>query len=111
MRRRDFIILFVIGTTMWPIHIRAQQLRKMPRIGVLLPGAPATWSLRSKALLDGLRDLGYVEGRTIAIEWKWGDDQFDPLSGLAADLVRSNVDVIVSLPHQLSKPQLEQFRL
>ena len=81
---------------MWPIHIRAQQLRKMPRIGVLLPGAPATWSLRSKALLDGLRDLGYVEGRTIAIEWKWGDDQFDPLSGLAADLVRSNVDVIVT---------------
>jgi hypothetical protein len=56
---------FVIGTTMWPIHIRAQQLRKMPRIGVLLPDAPATWSLRSKALLDGLRDLGYVEGRTI----------------------------------------------
>ncbi|MGA8800587.1 MAG: ABC transporter substrate-binding protein [Pseudolabrys sp.] len=96
MRRRDFIILFVIGTTMWPIHIRAQQLRKMPRIGVLLPGAPATWSLRSKALLDGLRDLGYVEGRTIAIEWKWGDDQFDTLSGLAADLVRSNVDVIVT---------------
>ena len=96
MRRRDCIILFVIGTTMWPIHIRAQQLRKMPRIGVLLPGAPATWSLRSKALLDGLRDLGYVEGRTIAIEWKWGDDQFDPLSGLAADLVRSNVDVIVT---------------
>ncbi|MGC1982583.1 MAG: ABC transporter substrate-binding protein [Pseudolabrys sp.] len=81
---------------MWPIHIRAQQLRKMPRIGVLLPGAPATWSLRSKALLDGLRDLGYVEGRTIAIEWKWGDDQFDTLSGLAADLVRSNVDVIVT---------------
>ncbi|MGC1700245.1 MAG: ABC transporter substrate-binding protein [Pseudolabrys sp.] len=78
-----------------PIHIRAQQLRKMPRIGVLLPGAPATWSLRSKALLDGLRDLGYVEGRRL-IEWKWGDDQFDTLSGLAADLVRSNVDVIVT---------------
>jgi putative ABC transport system substrate-binding protein len=96
MRRRDFTVLFVIGATMWPMQIRAQQLRKMPRIGVLLPGAPAMWSLRSKALLDGLRELGYVEGRTIAIEWKWGDDQFDTLSGLAADLVRSNVDVIVT---------------
>ena len=96
MRRRDFTVLFVIGATMWPMQIRAQQLRKIPRIGVLLPGAPAMWSLRSKALLDGLRELGYVEGRTIAIEWKWGDDQFDTLSGLAADLVRSNVDVIVT---------------
>jgi putative ABC transport system substrate-binding protein len=96
MRRRDFTVLFVIGAAMWPMQIRAQQLRKIPRIGVLLPGAPATWSLRSKALLDGLRELGYVEGRTIAIEWKWGDDQFDTLSGLAAELVRSNVDVIVT---------------
>ncbi len=96
MRRRDFTVLFVIGTAMWPMHIRAQQLRKIPRIGVLLPGEPAPWSLRTKAFLDGLRELGYVEGSTIAIEWKWGDDQFDTLSGLAADLVRSNVDVIVT---------------
>jgi putative ABC transport system substrate-binding protein len=96
MRRRDFTVLFVIGTTMWPTHIHAQQLRKIPRIGVLLPGAPATWSLRTNAFLGGLGELGYVEGKTIAIEWKWGDDQFDTLSGLAADLVRSNVDVIVT---------------
>jgi putative tryptophan/tyrosine transport system substrate-binding protein len=68
----------------------------MPRIGVLLPGAPATDSLRTKAFLDGLRELGYVEGKTIAIEWKWGDNQLATLSELAADLVRSNVDVIVT---------------
>jgi ABC-type uncharacterized transport system substrate-binding protein len=96
MRRRDFTVLFVIGTTMWPLQIYAQQSRKIPRIGVLLPGAPASSSPRTKALLDGLRALGYVEGRTIAIEWKWGYDQPDTLSGLAADLVRSNVDVIVT---------------
>jgi putative ABC transport system substrate-binding protein len=96
MRRRDFTVLFVVGMAMWPAYVRAQQLRKIPRIGVLLPGAPAAWSRRTKAFLDGLSELGYVEGKTIAIEWKWGDDQFDTLSGLAADLVRSNVDVIVT---------------
>jgi putative tryptophan/tyrosine transport system substrate-binding protein len=96
MRRRDFTVLFVAGTTMWPLQIHAQQSRKVPRIGVLLPGAPASSSPRTKAFLDGLRKLGYVEGTTIAIEWKWGNDQLDTLSGLAADLVRSNVDVIVT---------------
>ncbi|MGB6349643.1 MAG: ABC transporter substrate-binding protein [Pseudolabrys sp.] len=96
MRRRDFTVLFVVGMAMWPAYVRAQQLRRIPRIGVLLPGAPAAWSRRTKAFLDGLSELGYVEGKTIAIEWKWGDDQFDTLSGLAADLVRSNVDVIVT---------------
>jgi putative ABC transport system substrate-binding protein len=96
MRRRDFTVLFAVGTTMWPLQAHAQQSRKMPRIGVLLPGAPSSFSLRTKAFLDGLRELGYVEGRTIAIEWKWGNDQLDTLSGLAADLVRSDVDVIVT---------------
>ena len=96
MRRRDFTVLFVVGMTTWPLQIQAQQSRKIPRIGVLLPGAPASSSPRTKALLDGLRELGYVEGRTIAIEWKWGHDQVDTLPGLAADLVRGNVDVIVT---------------
>lgn len=96
MRRRDFTALIVVGTTMWPFHIHAQQSRKMPRIGVLLPGGLVSSSPRTKAFLEGLRELGYVEGRTIAIEWKWGNDQVDTFSGLAADLVRSNVDVIVT---------------
>jgi putative ABC transport system substrate-binding protein len=96
MRRRDFTALFIVGATLWPLQIHAQRSRKMPWIGVLLPGAPVSSSPRTNAFLDGLRELGYVEGRTIAIEWKWGHDQPDTLSGLAADLVRSNVDVIVT---------------
>jgi putative ABC transport system substrate-binding protein len=84
MRRRDFTVLLVGGTAMWPLHIYAQQSRKIPRIGVLLPGV----SPRTKAFLDGLKDLGYVEGRTIAIEWKWGDDRVDAFPERAAELVR-----------------------
>jgi putative ABC transport system substrate-binding protein len=96
MRRRDFTALVVGSTMMRPLRVYAQQSQKMARIGILLPGAPATWSLRTNAFLDGLRELGYVEGKTIAIEWKWGDDQLDTLSRLASELVRSNVDVIVT---------------
>jgi putative ABC transport system substrate-binding protein len=68
----------------------------MPRIGVLLPGTPASFALRTKAFLDGLRELGHVEGKTIEIEWKWGQDRIETLAELAAELVRSNVDVIVT---------------
>jgi putative tryptophan/tyrosine transport system substrate-binding protein len=96
MRRRDFTVFFFVGTALWPLHCHAQQSRTIPRIGVLLPGSPTSFSLRTKAFLDGLKELGYVEGRTIAIEWKWGEDRLDTLPGLATDLVRSNVDVIVT---------------
>src|SRR5450759_4708253 len=88
MRRRDFIVLVVGGTTVWPRYIHAQQSQKMSRIGVLLPGTPASFSLRADAFLDGLREHGHVEGKTIAIEWKWGQDRVETLSGLAAELVR-----------------------
>jgi putative ABC transport system substrate-binding protein len=96
MRRRDFMVLVTGGTTMWPLCIHAQQSRKVSRIGVLFPGTPESFSLRTKAFLDGLRELGHVEGVTIAIEWKWGQDRVETLSGLAAELVRSNVDVVVT---------------
>jgi putative ABC transport system substrate-binding protein len=96
MKRRDFIALVVGGTTVWPLPIHAQQPQKMPRIGALLPGTPASFSLRANAFLDGLRALGHVEGKTIAIEWKWGQDRGETLSALAVELVRSNVDVIIT---------------
>jgi putative tryptophan/tyrosine transport system substrate-binding protein len=96
MRRRVFIVLLASGATMRPLRIYAQQSQKMPRVGVLLPGTPASFSLRAKAFLDGLKEHGRVEGKTIELEWKWGHDQVDALPELAAELVRSNVDVIVT---------------
>lgn len=95
-RRTFLVFLAVSGATVWPPDIHAQQSQKISRIGVLLPGTPESFSLRTRALLDGLRELGHVEGRTIAIEWKWGQDRVETLSELAAELARSNVDIIVT---------------
>jgi putative ABC transport system substrate-binding protein len=96
MRRRAFMVFLASGMTVWPLGIYAQQSQKIFRVGVLLPGTPASFSLRTRAFLDGLRELGYIEGATIAFEWKWGQDRVETLSGLAADLARSNVDVIIT---------------
>jgi putative ABC transport system substrate-binding protein len=96
MRRRDFIVLVACSATMGPPAVHAQHPQKLSRIGVLLPGTPESFSLRTKALLDGLRELGYVEGRTIEIDWKWGQDRVQALPGLAAELVQSKADVIVT---------------
>jgi ABC-type uncharacterized transport system substrate-binding protein len=96
MKRRDFMVLVVGSATAGPLIVHAQHAQKISRIGVLLPGTPESFSLRTKAFLDGLRELGYVEGRTIEIDWKWGQDRVQTLSDLAAELVRSNPDVIVT---------------
>ena len=98
MRRREFITLLggAAASVSLPFAAHAQQSRKVPRIGVLLPGTPASFSLRTKAFLEGLRDLGYLEGQTIEIEWKWGQDRVEGLPELAAELVRRNVEVIVT---------------
>jgi putative ABC transport system substrate-binding protein len=96
MRRREFVTLLGGAVLGWPLAARAQQLRKVPRMGVLLAGTPTSFSPRAKALIEGLRDLGYVEGKTIEIEWKWGMDRDERLPELAAELVGLPVDVIVT---------------
>ena len=96
LKRREFIALLGGAAATWPLAARAQSSRKVPRIGVLLPGTAASFALRTEAFLEGLRDLGYVDGQTIAIEWKWGQDRVEGLAELAADLVGRNVDVIVT---------------
>jgi putative ABC transport system substrate-binding protein len=97
MKRRDLAFIFLGGAALWPLRIHAQRAtNRMPRIGVLLPGTPTSFSVRTKAFLDALSKLGRVEGGTVEIEWKWANDRVDVLPELAAELVRSNVDVIVT---------------
>jgi putative tryptophan/tyrosine transport system substrate-binding protein len=97
MRRRDFSLMVFGSAVMCPLRIHAEQSsHRMPRIGVLLPGTSASFSIRAKAFVDGLNELGRVEGRTIEIEWKWANDRVDILPDLAGELARSDVDVIVT---------------
>jgi putative tryptophan/tyrosine transport system substrate-binding protein len=95
VRRRAFIALLG-GAAAWPLAARGQHSRRVPRVGVLLLGTPTSFAGRTQAFIEGLRDLGYVEGRTVAIEWKWEEDRVDRLPDLAAELVRAQLDVIVT---------------
>ena len=93
MRRRDFIILLG-GVTVRPTAARAQQ-PSVPVIGFLRSTAAVGSEHLVKAFRQGLSEAGFVEGQNIAIEYRWADDQFDRLPGLAADLVRQQVAAIV----------------
>src|SRR5262249_54515166 len=79
IERRKFLATLAGAAVAWPLAARAQQSQRVPRLGVLLPGTPTSFAPRTQAFVEGLRDLGYVEGRTIAIEWKWGQDRVDRL--------------------------------
>ena len=92
MRRREFITLLG-GATAWPLAARAQQAKKVPRIGVLWPNPPATFEF----MREGLKDLGYVEGRNIDFEFRWAEGKLDQLPELARELVGIPVDLIVTL--------------
>ena len=94
MRRREFIA--VLGAAAWPRVTSAQQPSRKARIGALLPGTPASYSPRTNALLEGLQDLGYEEGKTVTIEWRWWNDRVERLPELAAELVSLDVQAIVT---------------
>ena len=94
MKRREFISLLG-GTAAWPIAARAQS-PKPPTIGFLGAASASVMGAWTAAFVQRLRELGYVEGRTIAIEYRWADGSADRLSELAAELVRLNVSVLVT---------------
>ena len=104
LRRREFITLLGSGAaTVWPIRAqawplaaRAQQATKVPRIGFLGLGTAAAWAPRVEALRAGLRDLGYIEGKTIIIEFRWADG-IEQLREHAAALVEMKVDLIFAM--------------
>jgi putative ABC transport system substrate-binding protein len=95
MRRREFFAL-VGGAFAWPIALRAQQPGKVYRLAIFNAGSPIAPAGRS-ALFDALRDLGWIEGKNIIVEERYAHDQLDRLPELAAELVRLNVDVIVTI--------------
>jgi putative ABC transport system substrate-binding protein len=95
------LLLFAVGLT----TAAAQPAEKMPRVGYISPGAPSdpVRQRRLEAFRQGLRDLGYVEGRNIAIEPRWAEGKYDRYPALAADLVRLKVQVIVAVGGRASQ--------
>ena len=94
-RRREFVTLLG-GAVAWPLAARAQQAAKVPRIGFLHYGSPGNSSPEVAAFRQGLRDLGYIEGKNINIEYRFASGRVERLPELAAELVHLKPDVIVS---------------
>src|SRR5215468_3633714 len=95
IQRREFITLLGSATA-WPLGARAQQ-SAMPVIGFLSPGSPEADALRLSAVQQGLKEIGYVEGQNVAIEYRGARSQYDHLLALAVDLVGRQVSVIVTV--------------
>jgi putative ABC transport system substrate-binding protein len=92
---KRIVVPFLATVLFVSVHfVEAQQAKKVPRIGLLV--ASSSDSPRRDAFLQGLRDLGYVEGKNIAIEYRYTEGELDRLPDMAAELVRLNVDVIVT---------------
>ena len=96
MQRREFITLLGGAAATWPLAAQAQQLASVPRIGVLLYSNPQN-DPQMASVRRGLSDLGYIEGRNIAIEYRYAEGRAERLPSLAAELVRLRPDVILAI--------------
>src|SRR5882724_7108170 len=95
---RNLEAAIVTGAMLFALcfSVEAQQPTKIPRIGYLIGTSPTANAARIEAFRQGLRELGYVEGKTIVIEWRYAEGKLDRFPALAAELVRLKVDVIVT---------------
>jgi putative ABC transport system substrate-binding protein len=98
MRRREFLGVLG-GVAAWPLAARAQQTMAMPRIGFVHAGTAASLRPQLVAFRDGLKEFGLIEGQNVAIEYRFGEGQFDRLRALSDDLVRHRVAVLVAGSH------------
>ena len=99
MKRREFITLLGGATAMWPHAVRAQQVTRLRRIGILMPFPPSDseWQSRVGALRQELQRLGWTRGRNIEFDERWTTDNMDLVRTNAANLVELKPDAIVAL--------------
>jgi putative ABC transport system substrate-binding protein len=96
MNRRGIITLLGGAAAAWPLAARAQQPARLPTIGYLGASTRSVESLRIAAFVERLRELGWIEGRTIAIDYRWTEGRDERLAEIAAEFVRLKVDIIVT---------------
>jgi putative ABC transport system substrate-binding protein len=96
MKRREFITLLGGATATWPLAARAQQPAKLPTVGFLVAGTPESHGKWVAAFVKRLSELGWIEGRTVAIEYRWAEGSTERFAEIAAEFVRLNVDVILT---------------
>jgi putative tryptophan/tyrosine transport system substrate-binding protein len=97
LKRREFITLLGGAAAAWPLAARAQQATKLPTIGLLGAGTRSGWSDWVAAFVQRLRELGWIEGRTVAMEVRWAEGRPERYTEIAAEFVRLKVDVIVTV--------------
>jgi putative ABC transport system substrate-binding protein len=96
MKRREFITLLGGAAAAWPLAARAQQPGKLPTIGFLASGTPSSHGQWVAAFVRRLHELGWIEGRTVAIEYRWAEGRTERFDEIAAEFVQRKVDVIVT---------------
>jgi putative tryptophan/tyrosine transport system substrate-binding protein len=97
MARREFITLLGGAAATWPLAARAQQPGKLPTVGIIGSGTLATHGHWYAALVQRLRELGWIDGRTVAVEYRWAEGRPERFAEIAAEFVRLKVDVIVTV--------------
>jgi len=101
LKRREFITLLGGAAAVWPFAARAQQ-RAISVIGLLSSRSPAVDTPLIALIRQGLNETGFVEGQNVTLDYRWAEGQYDRLAGLAADLVRRQVAVIVTIGGEVS---------
>ena len=96
MRRRDLLLAVGGVAAGWPLGVKAQQAAKRPTIGYLGPLTQSAMSSWTSAFVQRLRELGWIDGRTVAIQYRWADGKSEHLADIAAEFVRQKVTVIVT---------------
>jgi putative tryptophan/tyrosine transport system substrate-binding protein len=95
VKRREFITL-LSGVAAWPLAARAQQVKTLPTVGFLGASTPSTWTHWTNAFVRRLGELGWIDGRTVTIEYRWAEGRNERFAEIAAEFVRLKVDVIVT---------------